>query len=109
MGCASGFWRLKAVLDRHRIKATVSLNGAVCKSYPRIVEACVKSGWEFMGHSYIQRPTHNEEDQQGMIRKTVATIKAATGKGAARVDGPRPDGDVGDAGPAGRRGNRVRL
>jgi allantoinase len=87
-GLRVGVWRLKGVLDRHRIKATVSLNGAVCTSYPRIIEACMKSGWEFMGHSFVQRPMHKEEDQQGMIRKTVATIKAATGRAPRGWMGP---------------------
>ena len=62
------------------MKATVSLNGSVCTSYPQIIDACVKSDWEMMGHSFIQRPTLMEEDQAGMIRKTVATIKEATGR-----------------------------
>ncbi|MBI4391393.1 MAG: polysaccharide deacetylase family protein, partial [candidate division NC10 bacterium] len=79
-GLRVGFWRLKEVLDRHRVKATVSLNGSVCKSYPRVVEAAVKAGWEMMGHSYIQRPIQLEEDQQGMIRKTIAAIKEAAGR-----------------------------
>ncbi len=79
-GLRVGVWRLKEVLDRHRIKATVSLNGSVCTSYPRIVEAAVKAGWELMGHSYIQRPMPLEEDQTGMIRKTIAIIKEASGK-----------------------------
>ncbi len=79
-GLRVGVWRLKEVLDRHRIKATVSLNGSVCVSYPQFIDAAVKAGWEMMGHSYIQRPTHVEEDQAGMIRKTIAAIKEATGK-----------------------------
>ncbi len=79
-GLRVGVWRLKDVLDRHRIKATVSLNGSVCTSYPRFMEAAVKAGWEMMGHSYIQRSTHMEEDQAGMIRKTIAAIKEAAGK-----------------------------
>src|SRR5574341_1890454 len=79
-GLRVGFWRLKEVLDRHRVKATVSLNGSVCRSYPRILEAMVKAGWEIMGHSYIQRPMQQEEDQPGMIRQTIAAIREATGK-----------------------------
>ena len=79
-GLRVGVWRLKAVLDRHRIKATVSLNGSVCKSYPRIVDACLKSGWELMGHSYIQRPTQLEPDERENIRKTIAAIRDISGK-----------------------------
>ncbi len=79
-GLRVGFWRLKEVLDRHKVKATVSLNGSVCTSYPRIIDAMVRADWEIMGHSYTQRPMHQEEDQPGMIRRTVAAIKEATGK-----------------------------
>jgi allantoinase len=79
-GLRVGFWRLKEVLDRHKVKATASLNGSVCTSYPRILDAMVKADWEIMGHSYTQRPMHQEEDQPGMIRKTVAAIREATGK-----------------------------
>lgn len=87
-GLRVGFWRLKEVLDRHRVKATVSLNGSVCRSYPRVVEAAVKADWEMMGHSFIQRPIQLEEDQQGMIRKTIATIKEAAGRAPRGWMGP---------------------
>jgi len=79
-GLRVGVWRLKEVLDRHHIQATVSLNGSVCTSYPRIVEEAVKAKWELMGHSYIQRPMALETDQEGMIRQTIATIREASGK-----------------------------
>jgi len=35
--------------------------------------------WEFMGHSYIQMPMHQVEDQLAMIRQTVAAIERFTG------------------------------
>ncbi len=79
-GLRVGFWRLKEVLDRYGIKATVSLNGSVCTSYPRLIEAMLHAGWELMGHSYIQRPMTMEEDQAGMIRQTMAAIRQAGGK-----------------------------
>ena len=79
-GLRVGFWRLKQVLDRHKIKATVALNASVCLSYPRVVDACLKSGWELMGHGYKQRPVQQEEDQREMIRKAVKTIEKASGK-----------------------------
>jgi peptidoglycan/xylan/chitin deacetylase (PgdA/CDA1 family) len=79
-GLRVGVWRLKEVLDRYHVKATVSLNGSVCTSYPPIVEAAVKAGWELIGHSYIQRPMALETDQAGMIRQTIAAIREASGK-----------------------------
>ncbi len=47
-GMRVGFWRMKQVLDRHGIRATVSLNASVCNTYPHLVEESLKSGWEMM-------------------------------------------------------------
>jgi allantoinase len=45
-----GIWRLMEVLNKHRIRGTVALNGEVCIHYPRIVEEALKLDWELMGH-----------------------------------------------------------
>ena len=78
-GLRVGFWRLKDVLDRHGVRATMALNGAVCTSYPRIVESALGSRWELMGHAFIQRPLPLEKDERAVIRRTVAALQAATG------------------------------
>ena len=64
-GLRVGFWRLKRILDRRGIKATISLNASVCLSYPQIVQACLDSGWELMGHGFIQRVINAEPDERG--------------------------------------------
>lgn len=75
-----GFWRMKDVLDRHQIKATVSLNASVCNSYPRVVEESIKSNWEIMGHGFKQRVLNLEEDEREVIRRSIQLIKEKTGK-----------------------------
>jgi peptidoglycan/xylan/chitin deacetylase (PgdA/CDA1 family) len=45
-----------------------------------VAKAARDSGWEFMGHSYDQRPTHTEPDPVGMIRQSVKVIREFTGK-----------------------------
>ena len=75
-----GFWRLKEALDSLGVKATLSVNARVCLDYERIASAARDSGWEFMGHSYDQRPTHAEPDQRATIQKTVKVIGEYTGK-----------------------------
>lgn len=45
-----GIWRLMEVMAKHNVPGTVALNSEVGKYYPRIMEAAVKLGWEFMGH-----------------------------------------------------------
>lgn len=75
-----GFWRLKAALDKFKITPSLSINARVCEDYPRIARAAHAAGWEFMGHSYDQRPIHLEPNQRATIRKTVSVIKKFTGK-----------------------------
>jgi len=79
-GMRVGFWRFLEALQKHSIKATLAINGSVCKSYPRLAEAGLKAGWEFMGHGYIQRPMHHLEDQRQQIFEAVEAIRAFTGK-----------------------------
>ncbi len=80
-GMRVGFWRFVEVLKKFNVKATLAINGSVCKSYPRVAKAALEAGWEFMGHGFIQRPMHHVEDQRAAIRQTRSTaIKAFTGK-----------------------------
>ena len=79
-GMRVGFWRFVEVLKKFDLKATLAINGSVVKTYPRVAEAALKAGWEFMGHGYIQQPMHHVEDQKKAIAETVATIRAFTGK-----------------------------
>jgi peptidoglycan/xylan/chitin deacetylase (PgdA/CDA1 family) len=79
-GMRVGFWRLKAALDKLGITPTLSINGNVCNTYPRIAEAARDAGWEFMGHGFVQMPVHQVEDEAAMIRQTVEQITRFTGK-----------------------------
>ncbi len=78
-GLRVGFWRLKGVLDRHGVRATMALNGSVCTTYPRLVESALQSRWELMGHAFVQRPLPLEKDERAAIRRTVAAIRGASG------------------------------
>jgi allantoinase len=79
-GMRVGVWRFFEALEKFSLKATLAINGSVIKSYPRIAEAGLKAGWEFMGHGYIQRPMHHLEDQRKAIQDTVKAIRDFTGK-----------------------------
>ncbi len=79
-GMRVGFWRFVEVLKNFDIKATLAINGSVCRSYPRVAQAALEAGWEFMGHGYVQRPMHHVEDQKKNILDTVEAIRAFTGK-----------------------------
>ncbi len=78
-GMRVGFWRILEALGRHDIRATLSINGSVCEVYPRVAGAAKDAGWEFMGHSYIQKPMHLLDDQLAAIRKSIDVIERFTG------------------------------
>ena len=79
-GMRVGFWRLHECFQRFNITPTMALNGIVCQSYPRIAQAGIDAGWEFMGHGFIQGPMHRVEDQREAIQHTNEAIKNFTGK-----------------------------
>lgn len=79
-GMRSGFWRIHDALVSRKIVPTLAINGIVCQSYPRVAQAALDAGWEFMGHSHVQGPMHRVEDQAQAIRQTIDSIRAFTGK-----------------------------
>ena len=79
-GMRVGFWRFHALYRRLKIKPTLAINARVCVDYPRVAQACLDAGWEFMGHGWLQAPMHKLDDPKAAIRDTVATIREFTGK-----------------------------
>src|SRR5204863_3862742 len=63
-GMRVGFWRLLACMRKFAITPTLAVNGIVCQTYPRVVQAAKDEGWEFMGHGWAQMPMHKVEDQR---------------------------------------------
>ena len=81
-GMRVGLWRIADILDDAGVRATVSLNSAVCEVYPKAVEEMQRRGWEFMGHGITN--SRNlvglalDEERQ-VIQTTLRTIEQATG------------------------------
>ena len=79
-GMRVGFWRILPLYERLNIRPTLSINARVCLDYPRLAETPRDAGWEFMAHSWEQGPIHQEDDQPGMIARSLETIESFTGK-----------------------------
>ena len=79
-GMRVGFWRFLEMFQRHAIRPTLSINGSVIEAYPRVAAAARDAGWEFMGHGWVQVPTHKMPDQRDAISRTVKTITDFTGR-----------------------------
>ena len=87
-GMRVGIWRIFDVLRKHRVKPTMSINARVCETRPRIAQAALDDGWEFMAHTYVQMPIHKVEDQRAMIRQTIDVLQKFTGKAPTGWLGP---------------------
>ncbi|MCY3980393.1 MAG: polysaccharide deacetylase family protein [Alphaproteobacteria bacterium] len=79
-GMRAGFWRQLAALTSRGIPVTLAINGLVCESYPRVAGAALDSGWEFMGHGFLQGPMHRLQNQRQAIADTIDMIERFTGK-----------------------------
>jgi allantoinase len=86
-----GFWRILDVLDRHGVRATVSLNVAVLERLPEIAAAMAERDWAFMGHGlYNTRFLYgiDREDERALYRDMQKRVRRATGRELRGMFGP---------------------
>ena len=86
-----GFWRMLEVLDKHRVRCTVSLNVGVLEHYPEIGAAMSERDWAFMSHGIYNTRylfEQSEDEEREFYRDTLGTIKRITGKDAKGMLGP---------------------
>jgi allantoinase len=82
-GNRSGIWRVMETLEKFGVRASVSLNAAMCDHMPEIVDECVKLNWELFSHGiYNTRLIYglSEDDIRQIIGDSVDTIKRHSGK-----------------------------
>jgi hypothetical protein len=82
-GNRAGIWRMMAAMDRYGVRASISLNVAICDHFPDIAAACRERGWEFFSHGvYNTRYTYNmsEEQERALIEDVKASIRKWSGQ-----------------------------
>ena len=75
-----GFWRMLDVLDRHRIRAVLAINGSAIHAYEPIALAAKEREWEFIGHGFGQKNMQKVPDERADIVKTTNAIRQFTGR-----------------------------
>jgi peptidoglycan/xylan/chitin deacetylase (PgdA/CDA1 family) len=78
-----GHMRQMALLDKYRIRGSVSLSTALCDHHPEIIAACQERDWEFFSHGiYNTRYTYgmSEAQEREMIADSIHSIYRATGQ-----------------------------
>jgi peptidoglycan/xylan/chitin deacetylase (PgdA/CDA1 family) len=82
-GNRAGVWRVMEALETFGVRASVSLNAAMCDHMPEIIDACVQLNWELFSHGiYNTRLIYgmSEDDIRQIIRDSLDTIKRQSGQ-----------------------------
>lgn len=79
-GLRCGMPRLLNMFADLKLPVSVNLNSTVIERYPSVAQAMLKAGWEFIGHGYTQQLLHQEQDEEGTIKKALDQVSAFTGK-----------------------------
>ncbi len=78
-----GVFRMMEAMARHGVRGTAALNSDVCDAAPRIVEECLRLGWEIMGHCETNALRLDEAGSEAaaeeLICRTLERIERATG------------------------------
>ena len=109
-----GVFRIFDVLDRHQVPVTVAANAALCRERPRLIEECLRRGYEIAAHgSHATRMITAQmtpDQEQAHIDDAMAENRGGTPihrGGADRLDRTGFWREPGDAAVAG--GGRGRL
>ena len=78
-----GVFRLLEVLDRHQIPVTVAANAALCQARPRLIEECLRRGYEIAAHgSHATRMISSQMSavqEEDYIRAAMAAVRQSSG------------------------------
>jgi allantoinase len=78
-----GHSRQMDLLDKYKIRGSISLSTALCDHHPEIIAACNERDWEFFSHGiYNTRYTYGMscEQEKSMIRDSMLSIHKHTGQ-----------------------------
>jgi allantoinase len=82
-GNRAGVWRVMEALEAFGVRASVSLNAAMCDHMPEIIDTCVKLNWELFSHGiYNTRLIYgmSEDNIRRVIGDSLDTIKRQSGQ-----------------------------
>lgn len=87
-GLRAGMPRLLELCAHFGVKASSLSNAAICTHYPRLAEAMLEAGWEFVGHGLYQRSLATVEDEDAWVADSLATMRAFSGQAVEAWLGP---------------------
>lgn len=86
-----GFWRLLDVLDRYRIRCSVTLNIGVLEHFPDIAEAMLERDWAFVNHGFYNTryiTGFSEDQEREFFQRCRDTFRRIAGRELKGQSGP---------------------
>ena len=86
-----GFWRLLEILDRWRIRCSVTLNIGVLEHFPEIREAMLQRDWAFVNHGFYNTryiTAFDEDEERVFFEQCRETFRRLTGRELKGQSGP---------------------
>lgn len=79
-GMRCGMPRLLKLFGERGLPVGCSLNAAVIETYPRLAEAILEAGWEFIGHGLHQKSVQAEASEAEIIAEALDRIARFSGR-----------------------------
>jgi hypothetical protein len=79
-GLRVGMARILALCRQLGITASALNNADICTYYPRLAEAMLTAGWEFVGHGLYQRGLGTMENDAEVVAESLATMRRFSGQ-----------------------------
>jgi peptidoglycan/xylan/chitin deacetylase (PgdA/CDA1 family) len=79
-GLRVGMKRLLDLFGTLGIRASNLSNAQICTHYPRLAEAMLKAGWEFVGHGLYQKALATVDADEAWVRESLAIMRGFSGQ-----------------------------
>lgn len=79
-GMRCGMPRFMDALARRGLKASALMNAQVADVYPTLMDEIVAAGWELVGHGWFQQSLKQADDEEAVIRRSLARLEKADGR-----------------------------
>ncbi|RVT90975.1 polysaccharide deacetylase family protein [Sphingomonas crocodyli] len=83
-GMRCGLPRMLQAFVARGIPVSCTMNAGVVETYPRVAEAVLDAGWEFVGHGLHQKSIQTEDSEGALIAEALRLLRDFSGQ---KVDG----------------------
>ena len=79
-GMRAGMPRFMAAADQRQIPVSALMNAQVADVYPDLMDEIVARRWELVGHGWLQQSLKSADDEDAVIKRSLARLQACDGR-----------------------------